>query len=214
MIWWFLIGISTLNPFTYQYIHWFKRAHRCMFSSHSGLHQNQFRTPSPSCARDAKVLKLFELVSCLSTWRTHKHFTSHTERGTDSSEKHCPLERVKCVCGKTIVHGFLAAHSQTNKTSEALMVSSSEARIGAPLQYGKRIRGKGEGLRLCKNLWGKVIYKWMRLCIYVWGAVCISEGGKVISLCVKSQMNKVDVWGCVKLKSYLGKTIWFGICMF
>ena len=39
--------------------------------------------------------------------------------------------------GKTILHGFLAAHSQTNKTSEALMVSSSEARIGAPsLQYG------------------------------------------------------------------------------
>ena len=60
-------------------------------------------TPSPSCARDAKVLKLFELVSCLSTWRTHKPFTSHTERGTDSSEKHCAGKAKQlevCACGE------------------------------------------------------------------------------------------------------------------
>ena len=153
-----------------------------------------------------EMLKSWNSLSWSAVWAPGERTNPSpaTQKEAPTLQRSTALERLKCVrAGKT---NF--AHSQTNKTSN----SSDWCTITTIWKMNKGY--KGEGLRLCKSLWGKVIYKRMTLCMYVWGAVCISEGGKVISLCVKSQMNKVDVWGCVKLKSYLRKTIWFGTSMF
>lgn len=92
-----------------------------------------------------------------------------TQKEAPTLQRSTALERLnswKCVrAGKSILHGFLAAHSQTNKTSEALMVSSSEARIGAPSLHGKW-RGKGcVYVKVCE----------VRGYINGWGYVCMFE---------------------------------------
>lgn len=90
-----------------------------------------------------------------------------TQKEAPTLQRSTALERLnswKCVrAGKTILH-------RTNKTSkssssEALMVSSSEARIGAPSLHGKW-RGKGcVYVKVCEVRWY----------INGWGYVCMFE---------------------------------------